>query len=95
MPGDERRHRRRLGGVVDRLMGGSRAHASSTDQGMAAQLEVLRRRVDHLEAALEGLQDSVHRENVRREEELEDLRRHTSPAEMGRALDEDTRRRGL
>jgi vacuolar-type H+-ATPase subunit I/STV1 len=95
MPDDKRRHRRRRGGVVDRLMGGSRAHAPSTDRGMAAELEVLRRRVDHLEAALEGLQDSVHRENVRREDEIEDLRRHTAPAEMGRAIEEDTRRRGL
>jgi hypothetical protein len=52
-------------------------------------------RVEHLEAAIEGLQDSVHRESVRRNRVLADLERKLRPGEIRRALNEDSRRRGL
>jgi hypothetical protein len=48
-----------------------------------------------LEELLEGLQDAVHRESVRRDHEAAELQRQISPAELARALSEDARRRGL
>jgi hypothetical protein len=55
----------------------------------------LERRVAHLERQLEGLQDAVHRESVRRNEEAAQLQRRTAPSEMARSLSEDARKRGL
>lgn len=55
----------------------------------------LERRVDRLEAQLEGLQDAVHRDAVRRDEEHASLERKTEPDEMARSLTRDARRRGL
>lgn len=51
--------------------------------------------MEYLEALVEGLQDSVHREGVRREREIRELGRKTSPAEIARALDRHARERGL
>jgi hypothetical protein len=55
----------------------------------------LHRRVDRLEAQLEALQDAVHRDSVRRDEQQARLERKTEPDEIARALSRDTRRRGL
>jgi hypothetical protein len=55
----------------------------------------LERRVSHLEELLEGLQDAVHRDSLRRDEETASLERRTVPSEMARALSEDARKRGL
>jgi hypothetical protein len=60
-----------------------------------ARIEALERRLNQLEAQLEGLQDSVHREAVRRDEQQARLERKTSPAELARSLSRDARRRGL
>jgi hypothetical protein len=57
--------------------------------------EALERRIEHLEAALEGLQDAVHRESTRQGEEIEKLRRRIEPGEMARSLSDDARRRGI
>jgi hypothetical protein len=57
--------------------------------------EALERRIEHLEAALEGLQDAVHRESTRQCEEIEKLRRRIEPGEMARSLSDDARRRGI
>ncbi|MFL5820582.1 MAG: hypothetical protein ACJ76S_07865 [Solirubrobacteraceae bacterium] len=59
------------------------------------RVEYLERRLGHLEAAVEGLQDSVHREAVRQDHVLRDLERRAQPGEMRRALSDDARRRGL
>jgi hypothetical protein len=61
----------------------------------AEDFAVLRSRLDHLEAAFEGLQDAVYREAERYERELADLRREIQPEEMARALSVDARKRGL
>jgi hypothetical protein len=53
------------------------------------------RRLENLEAVVEGLQDAVHREALRRDQEAAELRRRTEPEEMARALSDDARRRGL
>ena len=55
----------------------------------------LSRRVDRLEAQLEALQDAVHRDAIRRDEQQARLERKTEPDELARALSSDARRRGL
>jgi hypothetical protein len=55
----------------------------------------LERRLEHLEAAFEGLQDSVHREASRHDKRMHDLERATQPAEIARSLSADARRRGI
>ena len=62
------------------------------DQRRIAALE---QRVEELEALLEGLQDSIHREMVRQGRELGALAARTEPPEMARALGRYSRERGL
>ena len=52
-------------------------------------------RLDHLEALVQGLQDSVHRNSVRHEERMSELERKTEPEALAQALSDDARRRGL
>jgi uncharacterized coiled-coil protein SlyX len=59
------------------------------------RIENLERRVSHLETMVEGLQDAVHREITRTNDEIDQLRKRTEPAELSRALSEDARHRGL
>lgn len=56
---------------------------------------VLGRRVDRLEGQLEALQDAVHRDAIRRDEQQARLERKTEPDELARSLSSDARRRGL
>ena len=72
-----------------------RRRQRSLEQSSERRLELLERRVAHLERELEGLQDAVHRESVRRNEEAAHLQRRTAPGEIARALSEDARKRGL
>jgi hypothetical protein len=51
--------------------------------------------VEQLEALLEGLQDSVHRESVREGERIGALEKRTEPEEISRALSRDARERGI
>jgi uncharacterized coiled-coil protein SlyX len=67
----------------------------SLDASSERRLESLEERVAHLEGLLEGLQDAVHRESMRRDEEAARLERRTAPREVARALSEDARKRGL
>jgi uncharacterized coiled-coil protein SlyX len=55
----------------------------------------LEKRVSHLETMIEGLQDNVHREITRTNDQIDELRKRTEPAELSRALSEDARHRGL
>jgi uncharacterized coiled-coil protein SlyX len=59
------------------------------------RVAAIERRLAHLESALEGLQDAVHRESVRRNDQTAELRHKTEPGEMARALSQDARERGL
>ena len=79
------------GKVLNRLRRRQPVHDPSYDERLAT----LERQVRHLEELLEGLQDAVHRESVRRDHEAAELQRQISPAELARALSEDARRRGL
>lgn len=57
-----------------------RASGSSTapEAGMGESLQDLARRVEHLEAALEGLQDAVYRQDVVHDTQIADLRKRTA-----------------
>jgi hypothetical protein len=65
------------------------------DGSYGRRLERLEQRVSQLEELVEGLQDAVHRESVRRDDETTRLQRRTAPRELARALSEDARKRGL
>jgi hypothetical protein len=59
------------------------------------RVQALEARVEHLEALLQGLQDSVHRESSRQARRLSELEARTQPGALGKALSEDARARGL
>jgi hypothetical protein len=65
------------------------------DRSSERRLVLLERRVSHLEELVEGLQDAVHRDSIRRDEETARLERRTVPSEMARALSAHARKRGL
>jgi uncharacterized coiled-coil protein SlyX len=58
------------------------------------RVPALEARITHLEAMIEGLQDSVHRDSQRTDARLEEIRKQLSPDELSRALDAEQRRRG-
>jgi hypothetical protein len=59
------------------------------------RIRALEARIEHLEALLQGLQDSVHRESHRHDKRIAELEARTQPAALGRALSDDARARGL
>jgi hypothetical protein len=73
----------------------SDAAPQAPDAGHERRMEALERRVDQLEALLEGLQDAVHRESVREGGRIEALEKRSEPSELSRALSRDARERGL
>lgn len=70
-------------------------HAASETDRAEPRLAELQQRLEHLEAALEGLQDAVHRESVRQDKQIHSLIESTNPAAVARALSDDARRRGV
>jgi len=58
-------------------------------------IDALEVRVADLEQMIQGLQDAVHREAVRRDEQAARFERRIEPRELARALSEDARERGL
>lgn len=69
--------------------------ASSPPTAAPQTPQSLEQRVAHLEAALEALQDQLHRESQRRDNEIAELHRQLRPEELARELSDDARRRGL
>jgi hypothetical protein len=59
------------------------------------RIDALEKRVADLEEMLVGLQDAVHRDAVRRDEQAARFERKTEPGELARALSNDARERGL
>jgi hypothetical protein len=59
------------------------------------RVDELQFRLEHLEAAFEGLQDAMDRESRRREKQIHELMTSTEPGAMARALSDDARRRGV
>ena len=72
-----------------------RRRQRSLDESYERRLERVESQVSHLSGLVEGLQDAVHRESVRRDDEAAQLRRQVEPREMARALSQDARKRGL
>ena len=58
-------------------------------------IDALESRVADLEVMVQGLQDAVHREAVRRDEQAARLERRIDPRELARVLADDARERGL
>lgn len=67
----------------------------SPARGEQAGLRALETRVAHLEALVEGLQDSVYRESERHSKLIAELEARIQPAALNAALSEDARIRGL
>ena len=65
------------------------------DGRSARRIDDLERRLTHLEAELEGLQDALHRESIRHNDEMTGLRQRTEPRELARTLSDDARKRGI
>jgi hypothetical protein len=65
------------------------------DGSVERRLAALEDQVARVNQVLEGLQDAVHRESVRRDDEAAQVRRQMAPRELARALSKDARKRGL
>ena len=63
--------------------------------GDAVRFRALEARISHLEALLEGLQDSVHRESARQSKRIAELEARTEPAALAVALSRNARNRGF
>jgi uncharacterized coiled-coil protein SlyX len=74
--------------------GGDQA-PGSPEVGWEQRLETLEARMEHLEGALEGLQDAVYRQALLEDEKIGELHRRTELGQMARDLSRDARRRGL
>jgi uncharacterized coiled-coil protein SlyX len=85
----------RFRGAPDREMPETMTSADRADPETDERLRRLEARIAHVEATLEGLQDSVYRETSRLEESMADLRLKIEPHNLSRALSADARRRGV
>ena len=72
-----------------------RIASDADDANDQRRIAVLEGRVEELEALLEGLQDSVHREMIRHDRQIGALTERTQAPEMARALDRYSRKRGI
>jgi hypothetical protein len=63
--------------------------------GWEQRFEAFEARIEHLETALEGVQDALYRHEILDKETIAELRRRTDPEQMARDLNQDARRRGL
>ena len=70
----------------------ARTHRADTER--EHRLETLHARIDHLEQALQDLQDSTHRQFVAHTKRLDDLTAKTEPHRLAQALSRDARSRG-
>ena len=59
------------------------------------RLRALEARIEHVEALVQGLQDSVHRESLRHAKRIAELEARIRPEALGKALSDDARARGL
>jgi len=94
--------RQRASALADRVAAawrdgraGVRAISPGANRDLARQVEALAARTQHLEAALEALQDALYRQAMREDETRADLQRRTEPGHIAQELSADARRRGL
>jgi predicted RNase H-like nuclease (RuvC/YqgF family) len=86
----------RLPRLLDRVIQQRRrSETPPTEDGLGARVETMEKRIEHLENLVEGLQDSVHREALRHQREIESLNRKTEPAQIARALSRHSQEHGL
>jgi hypothetical protein len=85
----------RLGRLWRRRSRAPAVETPATEIDRDRRLKTVEARVEHLEAALEGLQDALYRHQVLDEENISELRKRTDPEQIARALSDDARRRGL
>jgi hypothetical protein len=84
-------------GLLDRVIRQRRNAKTETGShpDEVDRIGALEQRVEQLEALLEGLQDSIHREAIRQDKAIEALDAKTQAPEMARALGKYSRERGL
>ena len=90
----------RVRGLLDRVIrqrGDAKTESGSHPDEIDRERRIgaLEQRVEQLEALLEGLQDSIHREAIRQDKAIEALDTKTQAPEMARALGKYSRERGL
>jgi hypothetical protein len=73
----------------------NRPKAGRGDAAVTQRLAVVERRLEHLEAMIEGLQDSVHRQSVRQEKTIDQLQKKAEPSAIRRALGRHDREHGI
>lgn len=94
MPGI--RQRERLIARVSQIRAAAASDASGSEPARSAvTLQALESRIAHLEALLEGFQDSVHRESARQSKRIADVEAQIEPEALAVALSRDERERGL
>ena len=92
------RDRERLIARIRQVRGTSKGAEPPSEVAPALQpqqIRVLEERIKHLEALVQGLQDSVHRESSRHAERIAELEARIHPRALGKALSDDARARGL
>jgi hypothetical protein len=94
--------RRQVAAFADRMAAAWRERQTEAEPSRPAldpeverRLDALDARMDHLEAAFEGLQDALYREAVRGDETRAELQQRTDPDRIARELSADARKRGL
>jgi hypothetical protein len=85
----------RIAGAWRGRRGDARPVAPAPHPDVERRLDALDTRMEHLEAALEGLQDALYRQAIREDESRAALHRRTDPERIARELSADARRRGL
>lgn len=80
-----------------RPAGGANGAPRETEQDrrLERRLERAEARIDHLEAALEDLQDALYRQSRRADETRDEMLKRTEPERIARVLSDDARQRGL
>jgi hypothetical protein len=85
----------RVSRVWPRRSSGAAFETAAAEVDADRRLKTVEARIEHLETALEGLQDALYRHEVLDKESIGELRRRTDPEQMARDLSDDARRRGL
>jgi hypothetical protein len=87
---------RRLERLVVQIRPGRAKTSLATDAHQHRdRVELLEKRLEHLESMVEGLQDAVYRESARQDREIDQLQKKAEPAEIRRALGRDARDHGI
>ncbi|MGI8429936.1 MAG: hypothetical protein ACR2OB_11690 [Solirubrobacteraceae bacterium] len=92
---DGRQRERLVARVAQMRRAGAARVATETGSEYPATLGALEARIVALEAMVQGLQDSVHRETTRQSRQIAELEARMEPSTLAVALSRDARQRGL